>query len=272
MRSKNKKLLLYGLLAIASLAPAPAFAYLLLANGDQSLSNPQKWGDHTWGTGATITWSYITDGAGSDIAGYNGPNTLGSFRTDIDNTYGSGAFDNAVHSAFATWAAAANLTFVQAPDSAGNFAGVTSPDIRIGVYQFSDPCCGGAGYGPPGNSAFPDPLAGDLALNSLAGFQIYPYAEGQPYQPTDFANDLQSLLVHEIGHTLGLGHSVEQNAIMCVLSNCNEITNLQRSLGADDIAGIQFIYGSPIPLPAAFWLMSSGLLFMFGVRTTKHKR
>jgi len=271
MKPIKTKLLLLGLTALALLAPAPGYSYVLFANGDQTLSFPQKWGPNTWGTGATITWSFMTDGVASDVTGYNGSNTLGTFRTNIDNVYGDGAFNNAVSNSFATWSAAANLTFVQTTDSGGNFGGSTTPDIRIGVFEFSDPCCGGAGYGPPGDSAFPDALAGDLALNSLASFQIYPYAEGEPYQGTDFANDLQGLLVHEIGHTLGLGHPEvdglqgdENNAIMCVLTTCDAWLNLRRELGSDDIAAIQFVYGAPVvvPLPAAVWLFGFGLMLI----------
>jgi hypothetical protein len=272
------KSLLCGLIAAATLAPLPAFSYLLLANQDQSLSNPQKWGPHTWGTGATITWSFMTDGVTSNISGYNGPNTLSQFRTNIDNVYGTGAFNNAVSNAFATWAAAANLTFVQITDSGGNLGGATSPDIRIGAFDFDPACCtGGAGYGPPGDSAFPDALAGDLVLNNLSNYQIYPYAEGQPYQVTDFANDLQGLLVHEIGHTLGLGHPEddglqgdENDAIMCVLTTCDAWLNLRRELGSDDIAAIQYIYGSPVPLPGSFWLLASGLVFVIRKRSKNY--
>jgi hypothetical protein len=275
MKFCNKKLLQFSLTLLALITPTVGYSYITLANGDQTLSNPQKWGPHEWGTGATITWSYMDDGVGSSLAGYTGTNTISALRSSIDTTYGSGSFNAAVNNAFATWAAAANLTFLHVADQGGNFAAATAPDIRIGAFAFTDPCCGGAGYGPPGNSAFPDALAGDLVLNNLASFQIYSYSEGQPYQPSDFANDLQGLLVHEIGHTLGLGHpesdglqGSENDAIMCVLTTCDPYINLRRQLGSDDIAGIQFIYGAPapVPLPAPFWLLGSGLVLLFGKR------
>lgn len=252
--------------------PVPAFSYVLLANGDPSLSFPQKWGPNIWGTGATITWGFMADGVGSAVSGYTGPNTLGTLRTDFDTVHGAGSFDTTVTQALGTWSAVADLTFVQVPEPSGNFGGVTAPDIRIGAFAFDDPCCGGAGFGPPGNSAFPDPLAGDLVLNNQASFTLYPYAEGDPYQPGDFANDLFSILVHELGHTLGLGHpesdglqGAESLAIMCVDPTCQARTHLRRQLGADDIAGIQFIYGAPVPVPAAIWLFGSGLVGLVGV-------
>jgi hypothetical protein len=267
MLSASRKLFGAGLCAALLTLASTANAYVLLGNGNDT---PQKWGDLSWGTGATITWSFMDEGVGSNLAGYTGTNTLGQLRTQIDTSFGAGAFDAVVNNVFATWSAAADIHFVQVADSGAAFNGSATPDIRIGAFAFDDPCCGAAGYGPPG-STFADPLAGDLVLNNLAGFTIYPYTEGTAYQAGDWQNDLESLLLHEVGHTLGLGHSDDAGAIMCVLSTCNEILNLQRTLGADDIAGIQYIYGAPaaVPVPAAAWLFGSGLLGLTGIARRK---
>jgi hypothetical protein len=53
--------------------------------------------------------------------------------------------------------------------------------------------------------------------------------------------DLQGVACHEIGHTLGLGHSTVPGATM--FASISGTGNPQRSIEADDIAGIQSIYG-----------------------------
>lgn len=64
--------------------------------------------------------------------------------------------------------------------------------------------------------------------------------------------DLQSVVLHELGHALGLGHSADGSAVMFA-SYCTGCD--KRALTADDIAGIISIYGArgggttPTPLP-----------------------
>jgi hypothetical protein len=58
----------------------------------------------------------------------------------------------------------------------------------------------------------------------------------------------QSVESHELGHVLGLGHSSDPSALMypTLSSSCRSAA---RSLGSDDIAGIQSIYPSSTPTP-----------------------
>jgi len=51
--------------------------------------------------------------------------------------------------------------------------------------------------------------------------------------------DLETVAAHEIGHTLGRAHSEDPNALMYP-----SYSVLHRSLGEDDISGIQSIYGA----------------------------
>jgi hypothetical protein len=226
-----------------------------------------KWDNPVWPNSAIITWSFMTPGVGlGPLAppSWSGVNTLGSggardLRKIIDTIHGTGAFNNAVQRAFNKWAAAANLQFVKVADQGGNFGAVTQPDIRIGAFSFGvGDYAGAAGFGPPGNDVnFPDPLSGDIAFNDMNNFNIDPGSEGAPLQTGPgglYLNDIEGLLIHEIGHTLGIGHSAMPDAVLCGYqspqfngSAC-DYTHVNRVLTADDRKAVKYIYG-PAPSP-----------------------
>ena len=67
--------------------------------------------------------------------------------------------------------------------------------------------------------------------------------------------DLQSVVLHELGHALGLGHASDPASVMFASYTS---TTLKRALQPDDIAGLKSIYGNasapaptPSPTPAA---------------------
>jgi len=62
-----------------------------------------------------------------------------------------------------------------------------------------------------------------------------------PGSPAIGTMDLQAIATHEIGHTLGLAHSSVAGATM--FSSITGNAGNQRSIEADDIAGLQSIYG-----------------------------
>jgi hypothetical protein len=285
-----------GLVAVSMLASLvtadSARSFNTYGNGFGS-----KWDAPQFGTGAVVTWSFMAPGVGisniPQLAHLSGTNSLGTgnaddIRAKIDTVHGAGAFDAAVRRAFATWTAATNIQFVEVGDPGSPMAGSTTPDIRIGAFHFpvNDPA-GGAGYGPPGNDdAFPDALAGDLALNDRNRFVIATGPEGSPL-PTDngtYLNDVEGLMLHEIGHTLGLGHSDVVDGVMCGYiypgdvfdgSAC-DYTRVNHQLHADDVAGIRAIYGAPtsgatpsrqVPLPGAVsWLLAMALASVVAAR------
>lgn len=259
MARHSARLVAAAILGLASARYAPAFT--TFGNGFGS-----KWDAPAFGTGAVVTWSFMAPGvalsASPALANWSGTNSLGTgnsfdIRARIDAVHGAGAFDAAVRRAFATWSAATNLQFVEIADSGAPMAGATTPDIRIGAFHFAvGDTAGAAGFGPPGNdNAFPDALAGDLALNDLNRFVIATGAEGSPL-PTDngvYLNDVEGLLLHEIGHTLGLGHSDVIDGVMCGYifpgnvfdgSAC-DYTHVNHQLNPDDLSGIRSIYGVP---------------------------
>jgi hypothetical protein len=247
-----------GLCALALYGFLPAaHACALYGSGYGS-----KWDDPVWPAGAVIYWSYILPDAGPGSSGWSGNNTLGTggtgdIRADIDAQYGAGAFDAAVQRAFDTWGAAADVQFVQVADPGGAFGSVTYPDIRIGAYDFGNAWSGGAGFGPPGDDIdYPDALAGDIALNNQNHFNIDPGSEGDPLQTGPgglYLNDVEGLVLHEIGHTLGLGHSTVTSAVMCGYvspafdgSTC-DYDHVNRVLDPDDLDAVANIYGPAPP-------------------------
>jgi hypothetical protein len=155
----------------------------------------------------------------------------------------------------------ANISFTKIPtdsDSPINDVNATSPDIRIGVFGFSSG--GGVGFAPPPNGGTG---SGDILFDSNSFYAFQPGSEGDSFPGASTApNDFVSLLLHEIGHTLGLGHSTIGGCpVMSVESAC--LGRINRVLDLDDIQGAQFIYGAsvaPVPLPPAIWLFGSALV------------
>jgi hypothetical protein len=100
-------------------------------------------------------------------------------------------------------------------------------DIRIGAYNIGSSYLGMTYMPPPANNYSG---AGDIALNDTQAFNI------------NTTYDLQTVVTHEIGHALGLDHSTTYSADMYPTYG-----GIKRALTADDIAGIQSIYGPRQP-------------------------
>lgn len=77
---------------------------------------------------------------------------------------------------------------------------------------------------------------GDILFNSAQAWDSYRGALRSAY-------DIRRVALHELGHVLGLGHSNLSSAIMYAY-----ITNTD-ALTADDIAGVQSLYGGPSASP-----------------------
>ena len=70
--------------------------------------------------------------------------------------------------------------------------------------------------------------------------ESWTWADG-PGTSTGGGMDIQGVFCHEYGHALGLGHSTVGSATMYPSISGNG--SAERSIAADDIAGVQFIYG-----------------------------
>jgi hypothetical protein len=163
----------------------------------------------------------------------------GSRWTNTNLTYG---FDNftpdlteaqtrgALQAAFRLWSEATGLTFTEA----------TGPDILIrfvtGAHGDGSDFDGPGGilahayYPPPGGGS----LAGDAHFDDAESWTVnIPVPAG--------GIDLVSVAAHEFGHSLGLAHSTVQGALMYPYYG-----GPHRYLSADDVLGIQTIYGARV--------------------------
>lgn len=178
-----------------------------------------------WEFGSRITYSFPPDGA--NVGGI--PNQLN--QAMVNRGISPGQWKYALKRAAAVWQSVANINMTEVPDS-GHALGVSGNqqnDPRFGdIRFFAKPLAphelGQAYLPPPFNGGT---RAGDVVFNSTAAWNY-----GSNF-------DIQTVAIHELGHSLGLGHSQFSTAVMY-----DTYTGVKQSLTADDIAGIQSIYGA----------------------------
>lgn len=174
-----------------------------------------------------ITVSIVPDGTSID-----------GFSSDLSG-FDSAFLEGELSRAMQTWAAVTSLFFEQVADSGlpygtpGEVQGDSRfGDIRLGGY-FSSANYLAYAYFP---SAY-NTKGGDVALNTRPTYDLY------------------SVLLHEIGHSLGLGHSNVPGSVMW------PTYSFHAGLSMDDIAGIQAIYGARLQEPTVIVGTGPGTVF-----------
>lgn len=121
---------------------------------------------------------------------------------------------------------------------------------------------------PPyfGAGFWPNPVAGDITFNDDYNWEIGD-ATGRG------AYDIMSVAVHELGHSLGLGHSDYYDSIMHPSIGSSEIFS---GLHWDDIVGIQSLYApvadATVPEPSTLLFLGLGLLALVGFKKKMSKK
>lgn len=210
------------------------------------------------GTPGSFTWSIM--GAGLGIVAATGDTHGGATTLSFGSLIGTASDVEEIgilNSVFNAWASVSGLINLgQVVDGAvaggaSQASGGHLGDIRVGLLT---------GFGgelahafQPGTEALfgaGGTVAGDVHVNNAFGWVDDPNdgAGGSTF-------DLYTVLLHEVGHSLGLDHTNVNGSIMEPVYE-----GARRTLGADDLAGIQFIYGpEPVPEPATMAGLGLGI-------------
>ncbi len=229
-------------------------AYILLIfiatarSADAFVLTGTKWPQAFLGAPVTLTYSYANLLDGGLLDPNNQPVSTAVIRGSIQE-------------ALSLWASVAPLNFVEVPDigppiSDSQYAFTTGmADIRFGHHLID-------GFGNvKAHGYYPSSpvlgLSGDVHFDD---YDRWAYVGSLTYP------DLLGCAEHEIGHALGLDHSLDLNAVM--YPTFHRMNGLGTGfLTPDDIAGIQAIYGAgkgsvhPLPEPGTIVLAVTALAF-----------
>jgi antitoxin component YwqK of YwqJK toxin-antitoxin module len=169
-----------------------------------------------------------TSNTGNSVG--NGSEWAGNVITWSMSGDAGSQYEAEAQQAFATWAAASGLKFDEVSGSA-------PADIRISFGNLDSATTGIVGYttlqGGGGITA-----AASIELENPDQDALVSGTGGQlTYSGTDAT--LEQVMLHEIGHALGLGDDTDQDSIMYY-----ELTSSNSKLDSTDIAGIQALYGA----------------------------
>ncbi|VAW49198.1 hypothetical protein MNBD_GAMMA04-1923 [hydrothermal vent metagenome] len=245
MKQSNKlNLFWFTLLFLVCTNTAQAFTFFEVnapANSAPFAENESilTWGEgNTLGEGATISYSIATDYS-SCFLGYEACSSLSSFIPS--------GYENAIDTAFDRWASVANLSFNKVDDLSGDI-------VLAGEYIWGSEIAHALtarSFTESEGETFSQISWSEIHFSEAVFWSV----DGS------FGYDFLTVATHEIGHALGLGHSEVQGALM--------YTDYQgqNTLQADDIAGIQKLYGavSAVPEPSTYLQFLLGMMVLFGL-------
>lgn len=192
---------------------------------------PQSFNLATVNAQSSVRYDDLPDFAEFVIDGRKWDHTnLTYFFQNGTNDIGGNDERQAIRDAFALWAAVTPLTFTEVSSAA-------SADIVIlwGVFDHGDGFSFDGTNGVLAHAFFPPPnggsIAGDAHFDDSESWTLSSRSDGS--QPID----LVTVAAHEIGHSLGLGHSQVSSALMAPF-----YAGSHRFLDQDDINGIRTIY------------------------------
>lgn len=181
----------------------------------------------------------------------------------------------AVHRALSRWSTAANIRFEEVSSKVQSISPVNGGD-GISLITIAETAENlaifGRGHNPARTRVFFDPETGEIVEADIA---INPHPVGADGTPLRFSSDgtpgtydLESTLMHEIGHFLGLDHSNVIGSTMQPHQGVNGIYKLpaftERTLSEDDRSRVLSLYG---PLEGMREAMREGMSAIEGKLT-----